>query len=394
MGRIASRISELTGEGALSVFARAKVLEKQGRSIIHLELGEPDFHPAAPVVDALRSAVAAGRDRYVSPRGIPALREAVAEYLKRTRGVQAAPEQVLIAPGCKMALSLAMMALIEPGDEVLYPDPGFPIYPSFVRGLGARAVPFFLEEKNRFQPDMREIAEKISPLTKVLIFNSPNNPTGTVFSDAALSQIAELVCKHDLWILADEIYARILFSGVYKSIWSLPGMAERTVIIDGFSKSFAMTGWRLGYAVAPQRVIDAMDLLVLNTFTCAAEFTQVAAIEALRDSTGAVDAMVAEYRKRRELFVAGLNRVAGFRCQPPEGAFYAWVNIEDTSLSAQELASTLLEEAGVAAIAGAAFGSAGKNYLRFSLVSARNFLEEALERIERVSARWRATVSR
>ncbi len=394
MGRIASRISELTGEGALSVFARAKVLEKQGRSIIHLELGEPDFHPAAPVVDALRSAVAAGRDRYVSPRGIPALREAVAEYLKRTRGVQAAPEQVLIAPGCKMALSLAMMALIEPGDEVLYPDPGFPIYPSFVRGLGARAVPFFLEEKNRFQPDMREIAGKLSPRTKVLIFNSPNNPTGTVFSDAALSQIAELASKHDLWILADEIYARILFSGAYKSIWSLPGMAERTVIIDGFSKSFAMTGWRLGYAVAPQRVIDAMDLLVLNTFTCAAEFTQVAAIEALRDSTGAVDAMVAEYRKRRELFVAGLNRVAGFRCQPPEGAFYAWVNIEDTSLSAQELASTLLEEAGVAAIAGAAFGSAGKNYLRFSLVSARNLLEEALERIERVSARWRATVSR
>jgi len=394
MGRIASRISELTGEGALSVFARAKVLEKQGRSIIHLELGEPDFHPAAPVVDALRSAVAAGRDRYVSPRGIPALREAVAEYLKRTRGVQAAPEQVLIAPGCKMALSLAMMALIEPGDEVLYPDPGFPIYPSFVRGLGARAVPFFLEEKNRFQPDMREIAGKLSPRTKVLIFNSPNNPTGTVFSDAALSQIAELASKHDLWILADEIYARILFSGAYKSIWSLPGMAERTVIIDGFSKSFAMTGWRLGYAVAPQRVIDAMDLLVLNTFTGAAEFTQVAAIEALRDSTGAVDAMVAEYRKRRELFVAGLNRVAGFRCQPPEGAFYAWVNIEDTSLSAQELASTLLEEAGVAAIAGAAFGSAGKNYLRFSLVSARNLLEEALERIERVSARWRATVSR
>jgi len=394
MGRIASRISELTGEGALSVFARAKVLEKQGRSIIHLELGEPDFHPAAPVVDALRSAVAAGRDRYVSPRGIPALREAVANYLQRTRAVHAAPEQILIAPGCKMALSLAMMALIEPGDEVLYPDPGFPIYPSFVRGLGAKAVPFFLEEKNRFQPDMREIAGKISPRSKVLIFNSPNNPTGTVFSDAALSQIAELASKHDLWILADEIYARILFSGVYKSIWSLPGMAERTVIIDGFSKSFAMTGWRLGYAVAPQRVIDAMDLLVLNTFTCAAEFTQVAAIEALRDSTGAVDAMVAEYRKRRELFVAGLNRVAGFRCQPPEGAFYAWVNIEDTSLSAQELASTLLEEAGVAAIAGAAFGSAGKNYLRFSLVSARNLLEEALERIERVSARWRATVSR
>ena len=390
MGQIASRVSQLTGEGALAVFARAKELEKLGRSIIHLELGEPDFHPAAPVVDALRAAVAAGRDRYVSPRGIPSLREAIAGYLKRTRGVQAVPEQVLIAPGCKMALSLAMMALIEPGDEVLYPDPGFPIYPSFVRGLGAKAVPFFLEEKNQFQPDMQELAGKISPRTKVLIFNSPNNPTGTVFSEAALSQIAALAAKHDLWILADEIYARILFSGVYKSIWSLPGMAERTVIIDGFSKSFAMTGWRLGYAVAPQRVIDAMDLLVLNTFTCAAEFTQVAAIEALRDSTDAVDAMVAEYRKRRELFVAGLNRIPGFRCQPPQGAFYAWVNIEDTGLSAQELASTLLEEAGVAAIAGAAFGSAGKNYLRFSLVNARNLLEEALERIKRVSVRWSA----
>jgi len=392
MGQIASRVSQLTGEGALGVFARAKELEKQGRSIIHLELGEPDFHPAAPVVDALRSAVAAGRDRYVSTRGIPALRDAVADYLKRTRSVQAAPEEVLIAPGCKMALSLAMMALIEPGDEVLYPDPGFPIYPSFVRGLGAKAVPFFLEEKNHFQPDLAEITAKISPRTKVLIFNSPNNPTGTVFSEAALSQIALLAAKHDLWVIADEIYARILFSGAYKSIWSLPGMAERTVIIDGFSKSFAMTGWRLGYAVAPRRVIDAMDLLVLNTFTCAAEFTQVAAIEALRDSTGAVDAMVAEYRNRRELFVGGLNRIAGFRCQPPQGAFYAWVNIEDTGLSAQELASTLLEEAGVAAIAGAAFGAAGKNYLRFSLVSARNLLEEALERMERVSARWRGVV--
>jgi aspartate/methionine/tyrosine aminotransferase len=392
MGRIASRIAELNGEGALSVFARAKELEKLGRSIIHLELGEPDFHPAAPVVDALRAAVAAGRDRYVSPRGIPALREAVATYLQHTRGVHATAEQVLIAPGCKMALSLAMMALIEPGDEVLYPDPGFPIYPSFVRGLGARAVPFFLEEKNQFQPDFDDIAAKISPRTKVLIFNSPNNPTGTVFSEAELSQIASLAAKHDLWVIADEIYARILFSGQYKSIWSLPGMAERTVIIDGFSKSFAMTGWRLGYAVAPQRVIDAMDLLVLNTFTCAAEFTQIAAIEALRDSTEAVDAMVTEYRKRRDLFVTGLNRIAGFRCQPPEGAFYAWVNTEDTGVSAQDLASTLLEEAGVAAIAGAAFGSAGKNYLRFSLVSARNLLEEALERIERVSSRWRGVV--
>jgi aspartate aminotransferase len=392
MARIASRVSQLDGEGALAVFARAKELEKLGRSIIHLELGEPDFHPAAPIVDSLRSAVAAGRDRYVSPRGIPPLREAVADYLLRTRSVQTSAEQILIAPGCKMALSLAMMALIEPGDEVLYPDPSFPIYPSFVRGLGAKAVPFFLEEKNNFQPDVREIAAKISPRTSMLIFNSPNNPTGTVYTDGALAQIADLAVREDLWVIADEIYARILFDGAYKSIRSLPGMAERTVIIDGFSKSFAMTGWRLGYAVAPCQVIDAMDLLVLNTFTCAAEFTQVAAIEALRDSTGAVDAMVAEYRKRRDLFVAGLNRIPGFRCHVPEGSFYAWVNIEETGITVEKLASQLLEEAGVAAIAGAAFGSGGKNYLRFSLVSARNLLEEALERMQRVSPRWRSAV--
>ena len=394
MRPIATRVSQLNGEGALAVFSRAKELEKQGRSIIHLELGEPDFHPAAPVVDAVRVAVVEGRDRYVSPRGIPALREAIAAYLKRTRGLDVAAEQVLIAPGCKMALALAMMALIEPGDEVLYPDPGFPIYPSFTRGLGATAVPFLLEEKNQFQPDIAEIAAKITPRTKVLIFNSPNNPTGTVFNNETLAQLARLAVKNDLWIMADEIYARILFSCEYQSIYALPGMAERTIIIDGFSKSFAMTGWRLGYAVAPTELIDAMDLLVLNTFTCTAEFTQVAAVEALQDSTNAVDAMVTEYRKRRDLFVTKLNAIPGFRCQTPEGAFYAWVNIEDTGLPAEEVARILLEEAGVAGIAGAAFGPAGKNYLRFSLVSSRHLLEEALERIERVATRWRAAVSR
>jgi aspartate aminotransferase len=394
MTRIASRVSQLTGEGALAVYSRAKELERAGRSIIHLELGEPDFHPAAPVVDAVRGAVAAGRDRYCSTRGVPALREAIAEYLKRTRRTDVAAQQVLVAPGCKMALSLAMMALIESGDEVLYPDPGFPIYPSFTRGLGATAVPFGLEEKNKFQPDLEEIKGKITPHTSAIIFNSPNNPTGTVFSETALGKIAELAAKYDLWVIADEIYARILFAGEYKSIWSFPGMPERTVIIDGFSKSFAMTGWRLGYAVAPVPVIDAMDLLVLNTFTCAAEFTQVAAIEALRDSTNAVDAMVAEYRKRRDQFVAGLNQIPGFRCRPPDGAFYAWVNIEGTGFSAEEVQKLLLEEAGVAGIAGAAFGPCGRNFLRFSLVSARNLLEEALERMQRVSVHWRAAVTR
>src|SRR6266478_7313643 len=394
MTRIASRVSQLNGEGALAVYSRAKELERQGRSIIHLELGEPDFHPAAPVVDALRDAVAAGRDRYCSTRGVPALCEAIADYLKRTRNVHTTAVQVLVAPGCKMALSLAMMALIEPGDEVLCPDPSFPIYPSFTRGLGAKAVPYGLEEKNGFQPDVDEIARKITPRTTMLIFNSPNNPTGTVFTETVLEKLAALTVKHDLWVLADEIYARILFSGEYKSIWSLPGMAERTVIIDGFSKSFAMTGWRLGYAVAPVEVIDAMDLLVLNTFTCVAEFTQVAAIEALRDSTNAVEAMVEEYRKRRDLFVEKLNRIPGFRCQSPDGAFYAWVNIEETGVPAEEVQRVLLEEAGVAGIAGAAFGAEGKNYVRFSLVSAAHLLEDALERIQRVSSRWRAAVAR
>ena len=390
MTRIASRVSQLTGEGALAVFSRAKELERQGRSIIHLELGEPDFHPAAPVVDSLRNAVASGRDRYCATRGIPALREEITHYLARTRKLSLKPEQVLVAPGCKMALSLAMMALIEPGDEVLYPDPSFPIYPSFTRGLGGKAVAFALREENKFQPDLGEIAGKITPKTRILIFNSPNNPTGTVYDDKSVEGIAALAKKHDLWVITDEIYARIVFGGEYKSIWNRAGMPERTVIIDGFSKSFAMTGWRLGYAVAPVHVIDAMDMLVLNTFTCAAEFTQVAAVEALRDSGNAVDRMVAEYRLRRDLFLQSLTRIAGFRCHSPEGAFYAWVNIEDTGLSAEAVQEILLEEAGVAAIAGAAFGAEGKNYLRFSLVSARNLLEDALDRIERVSVRWRA----
>src|SRR5262250_3223032 len=394
MTRIASRVSKLNGEGALAVFSRAKELEKQGRSIIHLELGEPDFHAAAPVVDSLRNAVASGRDRYCATRGIPALREEIAHYLARTRQLTVQADQVLVAPGCKMALSLAMMALIEPGDEVLYPDPGFPIYPSFTRGLGGKAVPFALREENKFQPDLAEIAEKITPRTRVLIFNSPNNPTGTVYDDKAVEGIAELSRKHDFWVITDEVYARIVFGGEYKSIWNLAGMPERTVIIDGFSKTFAMTGWRLGYAVAPRHVIDAMDMLVLNTFTCTAEFTQVAAIEALRDSTNAVEAMTAEYRKRRDLFVDSLNSIQGFRCQSPDGAFYAWVNIEETGATAEEIQQILLEEAGVAAIAGAAFGPEGKNFLRFSLVSARNLLEEALDRMQRVSVKWRAAVAK
>ena len=390
MRKLAARLQELSGEGALAVFARAKELERQGRSIIHLELGEPDFHPAAPVVAAAQAAISGGRDRYVSPRGLPALREAIAAYLARTRSLNVSPEQVLVAPGCKPALTLVMMALIEPGDEILYPDPGFPIYPSMTRGLGATPVAFRLLEENDLQPDPDEIAAKITARTSVLLLNSPNNPTGTVYSDAVLDRIAELAVKHDLWVIADEIYARILFSGTYRSIFRLPGMAERTVIVDGFSKSFAMTGWRLGYAVAPPTIIDALDLLVLNSYTSVAEFTQVAAIEALRDSTGAVDSMVAEYRKRRDLFVDGLNRIPGFRCIPPAGAFYAWAGVAGTGLTAEELCRRLLEEAGVAAIPGTAFGPTGRSYVRFSLASAVHLLEEAIARMNKVSSSWRS----
>ncbi len=389
MRKLASRLQGLTGEGALAVFTRAKELERQGRSMIHLELGEPDFHPAAPVLDVARAAISEGRDRYVASRGLPALREAIAAYLARTRNPGIAPENVLVTPGCKPALSLTMMALIEPGDEVLYPDPGFPIYPSLSRGLGAVPVGYPLHEKDGFQPDPEEIESLITPRTSVLIMCSPNNPTGTVYGDAAQKRIAELAVEHDLYVISDEIYARIVFSGAYHSISLLHGMAQRTVIVDGFSKSFAMTGWRLGYAVAPKEIVDALDLLVLNSFTAVAEFTQVAAIEALRDSTNAVEGMVAKYRERRDLFVDGLNRIPGFRCRRPEGAFYAWVNVAGTGLTAEEVCRILLEEAGVAAIPGAAFGPSGRQYVRFSLASSTAILEEAIKRMQRVSSRWR-----
>ena len=394
MRPIASRVSKLNGEGALAVFATANELERRGRSIIHLELGEPDFHPSEAVVDAAHAALTAGRYHYVTPIGLLELRQAIADYLRRTRGVGTAPENVVVAPGCKMALALCMMALIEPGDEVLCPEPSFPIYPSLTRGLEATPVYFSLLEDNRFQPDVDEIAKKITPKTRMLIFNSPNNPTGTVFGEGALRQIADLAVQYDLWILSDEIYARFLFGGGHRSIHALNRMAERTVIIDGLSKSFAMTGWRIGYAVAPKAVVDALDLIIMNTFTCTAEFVQVAAVQALRDETQSVDAMVEEYRKRRDVFVGGVNRIPGFRCLSPQGAFYAWVNIEDTGLSADALAALLLDEAGVAAIPGAAFGPSGKNFLRFSLVGAgQDLLNEALERMSCASTRWTANLS-
>jgi aspartate aminotransferase len=385
-------MSVMSGEGALSVFARAQELEAQGRSIIHLELGEPDFHPGQSVVESASRALAAGKDRYCNVLGVPALREELANYLARTRGIDVSPNDIVLAPGCKIALFLAMMALLEPGDEVLYPDPGFPGYPSITFGLGAVPVPFELSGRNQFQPDPDEIASKITPRTRMLLTNSPGNPTGTVYTDRVQRGLAELAVKHDLWVLSDEIYARIVYGGEYLSMLRYPGMAERTLIIDGFSKSFAMTGWRLGYTVAPAEVVPALSLMAVNTYTCVAEFTQYAAIDALRDREGNTPRMVAEFGRRREKFVRDLNHVPGFRCASPEGAFYAWVEISGTGLNAEELCRILLEEAGVACIPGAAFGPCGKNFIRVSFAASMSTLQEAAERIAKASATWHGTV--
>jgi aspartate/methionine/tyrosine aminotransferase len=383
----------MTGEGALSVYARAKELEREGRSIIHLELGEPDFHPAPPVINSLTRAVSEGHDRYCPVQGVPALRDEIAQYLLRTRNIKVSGDNVVIAPGCKIALFMAMMALIEPGDEVLYPDPGFPGYGSITLGLGGVPVPFELAERNQLQPDPDEVASKITPRTKILITNSPSNPTGTVYTDRVQRRMAELAAQHDLYVLSDEIYARIIYGQDFISMLAYPGMAERTLIIDGFSKSFAMTGWRLGYTVAPPEIVPHLNMLTVNSYTCVAEFTQHAAIEALRDRDGATPRMVAEFSKRREQFTRDLNQVPGFRCAAPEGAFYAWVNIVETGMSAEEVCRIMLEEAGVAAIPGAAFGPLGKDFVRFSFASSTATLHEAVQRMKKVSAVWQGTTA-
>jgi aspartate aminotransferase len=393
MRSIASRMSVMTGEGALSVYARAKELESQGRSIIHLELGEPDFHPGPSVIESATRALAEGKDRYCAVAGLPALREEIAAYLKRTRNIDVSAANVVTAPGCKAALFFAMMALLEPGDEVLYPDPGFPGYASIALGLGAVPVPFELSSRNHFQPDPSEIAGKITRRTRMMITNSPGNPTGTVYTDAVQRALAEIAVKHDLWVLSDEIYARIIYGSEYISMLRYPGMEERTLIIDGFSKSFAMTGWRLGYTVAPPEVVSALLMMAVNTYTCVNEFVQYGAIDAMRDREGSTPRMVAEFARRRERFVHNLNQVPGFQCEAPEGAFYAWVDIRGTGTSAEEICRVLLEDGGVAAIPGAAFGPSGKDFVRFSFASSVENLDEAAARIKRASTVWQGTLA-
>jgi len=402
MRSIASRMSVMTGEGALSVYARAKELESQGRSIIHLELGEPDFHPGPSVIESATRALAEGKDRYCAVAGLPALREEIAAYLKRTRNIDVSAANIVTAPGCKAALFFAMMALLEPGDEVLYPDPGFPGYASIALGLGAVPVPFELSSRNHFQPDPSEIAGKITRRTRMMITNSPGNPTGTVYTDAVQRALAEIAVKHDLWVLSDEIYARIIYESEYISMLRYPGMEERTLIIDGFSKSFAMTGWRLGYTVAPPEVVSALLMMAVNTYTCVNEFVQYGAIDAMRDregstprmvGEGSTPRMVAEFARRRERFVHNLNQVPGFQCEAPEGAFYAWVDIRGTGTSAEEICRVLLEDGGVAAIPGTAFGPSGRDFVRFSFASSVENLDEAAARIKRVSAAWQGTLA-
>jgi aspartate/methionine/tyrosine aminotransferase len=286
-----------------------------------------------------------------------------------------------------------MMALLEPGDEVLYPDPGFPGYASIALGLGAVPVPFELSSRNHFQPNPSEIAGKITRRTRMMITNSPGNPTGTVYTDAVQRALAEIAVKHDLWVLSDEIYARIIYGSEYISMLRYPGMEERTLIIDGFSKSFAMTGWRLGYTVAPPEVVSALLMMAVNTYTCVNEFVQYGAIDAMRDREGSTPRMVAEFARRRERFVHNLNQVPGFQCEAPEGAFYAWVDIRGTGTSAEEICRVLLEDGGVAAIPGAAFGPSGRDFVRFSFASSVENLDEAAARIKRASTVWQGTLA-
>ncbi len=385
--RLAQRMSRLGTETAFEVLARAKALEAQGREIIHLEIGEPDFDTPAHIKAAAVRALEEGYTHYTPAAGIPALREAIAEYVRRTRGIPVGPEHVVVVPGGKPIMFFAILALVEEGDEVIYPNPGFPIYESMIRFVGGWPVPLRLRMENEFRVDVEELARLITSRTRMLILNSPANPTGGVLTREDLAAIAELCLRHDLVVLSDEIYSRILYEGEHVSIASLPGMAERTIILDGFSKTYAMTGWRLGYGVMPEPLAEAVTRLMINSNSCTAAFTQMAGIAALTGPQDEVERMVAAFRERREVIVEGLNRLPGFRCLKPKGAFYAFPNIEGTGMSSRELAAYLLEEAGVAVLSGTAFGEYGEGFLRLSFANSIENIRKALERIEKALRR-------
>ncbi|MGA2595226.1 MAG: pyridoxal phosphate-dependent aminotransferase [Bryobacteraceae bacterium] len=392
--KLAERMHRMALESAFDVLVRARALEAQGRSVIHLEIGEPDFPTPAHIVEAAKSALDEGWTRYGPPQGLPELREAVAEQVCLSRGINVGPEHVSIVPGGKPIVFFPMLALLEPGDEVIYPDPGFPIYESMIRYLGATPVPIPLIESRGFSFDLNLLRDKLNGRTKMLVLNSPQNPTGGVIPEDDLRGIAELVRDRDLMVLTDDIYSRIYYGDAPVSIARFPGMLEKTIILDGFSKTYAMTGWRIGYGVMPTWLVDAVTKLMVNSCSCTASFTQRAGIAALKGPQDAVAAMVAEFRRRRDAICEGLNRIPGFRCALPGGAFYAFANVEETGIPSKELADLLLQEAGVACLDGGAFGDYGKGYIRFSYANSLENLMEAVSRIEKAAVRWEAVAAR
>lgn len=379
---LAERMGRLGTETAFEVLARAKALEAQGRDIIHLEIGEPDFDTPENIVEAGVKALRTGHTHYVPAAGIPELRDAVAAEMKRTRGLDATREQVVVFPGGKPTMSYLILALINEGDEVIYPNPGFPIYESMIEFVGAKAVPLPLTEDSGFGFSAEAIEERITDRTRMLIINSPGNPTAGVLEPELLDQVAEIAVKHDLFVLSDEIYSRLLFDGrEHHSIATRPGMAERTCILDGFSKTYSMTGWRLGYGVMPEDVAQRVTQIGINFHSCTAAFTQLAGVEALTGPQESVETMRATFEKRRDFIVDGLNALPGVRCISPGGAFYAFPNIEGTGKNARELADTILNDAGVAVLPGTAFGAHGEGFLRLSFANSRENIAQALERI-------------
>ncbi len=385
--RVAARMGTIGTESAFAVSARARAMEAEGRSIIHLQIGEPDFDTPAHVREAAKQALDDGATHYAPFPGIPELRAAIAADVNMRKGVSADASQVFVTVGGKGVMLYAILGLVDPGDEVLVPDPGYPIYESLTRFVGATPVPIPIRMENDFRLDVDELAALITPRTRVLFVNSPANPTGGVLTRDDNERIAALAIEHDLWVVSDEIYGRILYDGhEHVSIASLPGMAERTIILDGFSKTFAMTGWRLGYAVVPPSLIATYAQLVINTISCAPTFAQVGAVQALVGPQDDVEAMVVEFKARRDLLVAGLNAIPGIRARTPVGAFYAFPSVAGTGLSGAELAERLLVEAGVCVLAGTAFGGVGTEHIRISYANSRENLTEALGRIERFVA--------
>jgi len=385
-------MSRIGTESAFEVLVKAKALEQQGKSIVHLEIGQPDFPTPRHVVEAGKRALDEGWTGYGPTAGFPEFREQIAAYVSRTRGIPVGADNVCVVPGGKPIMFFAMMAVVEPGDEVIYPNPGFPIYESVIEFLGAKAVPMPLVESRGFSFDLDVFESKLSTRTKMIVLNSPANPTGGVIPLDDLARIADLLRDRDVLILSDEIYSRIFYGTPPQSITQFDGMLDKTVILDGFSKTYSMTGWRLGYGVMPRWLADAVNLLMVNSNSCTASFTQRAGMAALTGPQECVTAMVEEFRKRRDAIVRGLNAIPGFRCTQPEGAFYAFPNVSATGMSSRELADLLLYEAGVAALSGTAFGSYGEGYLRFSYANSLENIQEALTRIQHVSARWTAAV--